>query len=171
MFGKGESKESDVAKGLAAGVIGGLVATAVMTTFQNAWKDVAKTIGGEEKKESGDSNPTVTVASRISEGAFGHRLAGEEKEMAGLAVHYSFGTLIGALYGVAAELLPPVTAGAGSLYGAGVWLGADEGTLPALGLSKPPSAYPPSTHAYGLAAHLVYGVTAELVRRVVRPIL
>jgi hypothetical protein len=37
-----------------------------------------------------------------------------------------------------------------------------------LGLSKPPIKYPVSTHVYALASHLVYGLTAELVRRNLR---
>lgn len=133
--------------------------------------------GKESSKESssgGDqegANATEVVASKISEEVFDHELAKKEKEQAGLAVHYGFGTVIGAAYGVAAELLPPVTAGAGAIYGATVWLGADETVLPILGLAKGPTEYPASMHAYGLAAHLVYGVTAEMVRRMVRHVL
>jgi hypothetical protein len=40
--------------------------------------------------------------------------------------------------------------------------------LPALGLSKPTTEYPLSTHAYALASHLVYGLTTEIVRGAVR---
>ena len=75
------------------------------------------------------------------------------------------------VYGAAAEVFPEVTAGAGLPYGAVVWLGADEGVVPLLGLSKAPNEYPVSTHAYALASHLVYGLTTEIVRRGVRNIL
>ncbi len=53
-------------------------------------------------------------------------------------------------------------------FGAALWLGADEVAVPLFGLSGPPFAYPASTHASALAAHLVYGATADLVRRAVR---
>ncbi len=66
------------------------------------------------------------------------------------------------------ELVPGVTAGAGLPFGAFIWLTADEGIVPALGLSKLPTEYPLSTHVYSLASHLVYGMTAEIVRRAVR---
>jgi uncharacterized membrane protein YagU involved in acid resistance len=94
-----------------------------------------------------------------------------EKEPAGAAVHYAFGTLSGGLYGALAEVTPQVTTAAGLPFGAGVWLLADEVSVPLLGLSKGPTAYPASTHVYSLASHLVYGLTAELSRRAVRHVL
>jgi len=78
------------------------------------------------------------------------------------------GITTGVLYGAVAELLPEVTVGAGLPFGAFVWLTADEGAVPALGLSKSPAEYPLSTHAYALSAHFVYGLTTEIVRRAVR---
>jgi uncharacterized membrane protein YagU involved in acid resistance len=73
-----------------------------------------------------------------------------------------------ALYGAAAEFAPGVTTGEGALFGAAVWVTADEGVVPLLGLSKSPTEYPLSIHAYALASHLVYGLTTEVVRRAVR---
>jgi putative membrane protein len=67
-----------------------------------------------------------------------------------------------------AELTPGVTACGGMMFGAAVWVVADESVVPALGLSKPPTEYPLSVHVYSLASHLVYGLTAEITRRVVR---
>ena len=54
------------------------------------------------------------------------------------------------------------------LFGAVVWWVADNTAVPAVGLSKRPSAYPPSTHAYALSSHLVYGFVTESIRRVLR---
>jgi putative membrane protein len=71
-------------------------------------------------------------------------------------------------YGALAELSPTVAAGAGVPFGAALWLAADELAVPALGLSKPLPEYPPSVHANALAAHLVYSLTTDLVRRAVR---
>jgi uncharacterized membrane protein YagU involved in acid resistance len=51
------------------------------------------------------------------------------------------------------------------------WLVADEISVPLLGLSKGPTAYPVSTHVYAFASHLVYGMTAELSRRTLRQVL
>ncbi len=178
--------EVDVAKGFAAGLVGGLVASWTMNQFQAAWtkategfekphgaQSMQPSEGGhpgqnsEQNKENQD-DATVKAARAISEGIFGTELKEDEKKSAGAAVHYAFGTATGGFYGVMAEFAPEVTAGAGLPFGAAFWLVADETAVPLLGLSKPPTEYPVSTHVYALASHLVYGLSAELVRRAVR---
>ena len=185
----GRDREGSVWKGLAAGALGGLVAAWTMNRFQAAWSKrsagVERSHGaqslqqgsprpsgrpGQRASEGGDGGDDATerLASALSEGLLGRELTESEKESGGTAVHYAFGVTTGALYGMAAELAPAVTAGAGLPFGMLVWVAADEGIVPALGLSKPPTDYPLSTHAYSISTHLVYGLTAELVRRAVR---
>jgi putative membrane protein len=173
-------------KGIAAGLIGGLVASWTMNQFQAAWSKAAEGFekshgaqsmqpsegqqpgqGSEQNKENQD-DATVKAARAISEGILGHRLKEGEKDAAGAAVHYAFGTATGGLYGAVAELAPEVTTGMGLPFGAAFWLVADETAVPLLGLSKPPTEYPVSTHVYAFASHLVYGLTAEIVRRTLR---
>jgi putative membrane protein len=190
-----ECDASDVWKGLAAGLIGGLVASWTMNRFQDVWSKLAKGVENwsdnqfqnvwGEFGESVDGSPdtqgskpsptpeveddtTVKAASAVSEGLFDHRLTEREKKIAGPAVHYSLGTGVDGLYGAAAEMAPKVTAGKGLPFGAVFWLVVDEGAVPLLGLSKGPTAYPLSTHAYALSSHFVYGLTVEVVRRAVR---
>src|ERR1044072_4856209 len=128
--------------------------------------------GGERDQDSHEQDDaTVETAKAISETVFGHELQEREKEPAGAAVHYAFGTLSGGLYGALAEVTPQVTTAAGLPFGAGFWLLADEISVPLLGLAKPPTEYPVSTHVYALASHLVYGVTAEMSRRALRHIM
>ena len=172
----------DVLKGLAAGAIGGLVASWVMEEFQAAWMKVSRSMqqngsdrtssaNDEKQSQSGEEEQepaTVKAAEMISENIFGHHLAEDEKKLAGDAVHYTTGGASGAVYGVAAELIPEVTAGAGLPFGTAVWLVVDETAVPLLGLSKAPTAYPVSTHVYALASHFVYGLTTEVVRRGLR---
>jgi putative membrane protein len=178
--------EGDVWKGLAAGLVGGLVASWTMNQFQAVWSKItegfekphgaqsmkpsegeeASQASEEDKEEQDDA--TVKAARAVSEGIFGHELKDSEKEAAGAAVHYAFGTAVGGLYGAVAELSPEVTTGAGLPFGTAFWLVADETAVPLLGLAKGPTEYPVSTHVYALASHLVYGLTAELVRRAVR---
>ena len=191
----GGCDESDVLKGFAAGLIGGLVASWTMNRFQDVWSKLAKGIeswptsqfqnvwgefaeGLEESSDTQASKPsptpevqddtTVRAASAVSEGLFDHKLTQSEKKIAGPAVHYILGTGVGGLYGAAAEMAPKVTAGSGLPFGAVFWLVVDEGAVPWLGLSKGATAYPLSTHAYALSSHFVYGLTAEVVRRAVR---
>ena len=182
-------RDSDVWKGLAAGLVGGLVASVVMNQFQ---KLCGKLMAGEEKSHGAQSLQKGTpqhgaggmlqergsddeqddaaerLANTISIGVFDHELTRSEKDTAGTALHYAYGISMGGLYGAAAELMPQVTIGAGALYGAGIWVVADEGVVPALGLSKSATEYPLSIHAYALASHLVYGLTVDVVRSAVR---
>jgi putative membrane protein len=182
--------KNDVWKGLAAGVVGGLVASAVMNQFQALWGRLAhgeeRAHGaqslqqgapehgvGRELQARGDDDARDDAAERLANAVavsvFDQELTRGEKARAGTALHYAFGAATGGLYGAIAELAPVVTAGAGLPYGAVVWLTADEGVVPALGLSKSPAEYPLSIHAYALASHFVYGLTTELVRRALRP--
>jgi uncharacterized membrane protein YagU involved in acid resistance len=184
-----EREEGEVLKGLVAGIVGGLVASVVMNQFQallgKMIAGVEKSHGaqslqqgtpshgiGRELQERGKDEPRDDAADRLANaiavGIFDHELTRSEKRTAGTALHYAYGISMGAVYGAAAEFAPVVTAGAGLPYGASIWVGADEGVVPALGLSKKPTEYPLSIHAYALASHLVYGLTTEAVRRVVR---
>ena len=58
----------------------------------------------------------------------------EQKKTAGRVVHYTFGTLMGIVYGVSAELVPEATTGAGTAFGTLLYLGADEVAVPAFQL-------------------------------------
>jgi len=126
--------------------------------------------GSQQSKGGGGEQEPANekAAEAISENVFGRELEKREKKVAGEAVHYAMGATSGAIYGVVSELMPFTTVGAGLPFGAAVWLIADDVAVPALGLSKSPTEYPLSTHAYALASHLVYGLTTELVRGAVR---
>ncbi len=181
--------ESDVLKGLVAGVVGGVVASIVMNQFQG-W--LGKLTHGTEKSHGAQSlqnglpqhgagrmlqehgsedeqdDAAERLANTISVGVFDHELTKSAKYTAGTALHYAYGVSMGALYGAAAEIAPVITVGAGLTYGAAIWVTADEGIVPALGLSKSSAEYPLSIHAYAFASHLVYGLTTEIVRGAVR---
>lgn len=184
-------RDGDVLKGLAAGLIGGLVASWTMNRFQAIWSrqevGVEKPHGAQgikpyvEGKESFSAekgapeqsvkrqdDPTEKIAEAVSESVLDRRLKESEKEPAGAVVHYAFGIAMGGFYGALSEVAPIVTVGAGIPFGAAFWLTADEGVVPALGLSEKPTKYPLSTHAYSFFSHTVYALTAEAVRRTVR---
>lgn len=182
-------QDSDILKGLVAGVVGGLVASVVMNQFQAMWQKLAEgetsahgaqsmqqglprrgagRILQEKGKDNPDDDATERLSNFISEEVFDHDLTEREKDLAGTAFHYAYSVTSGAAYGVAAELLPEVTVGAGLPFGAFIWVTADEGVVPLLGLSKSPTELPFSKLAYGFSSHLVYGLTTEIVRRILR---
>ena len=80
-------------------------------------------------------------------------------------MHYAFGALLGAAYGVAVELRPAAGAGFGTAYGAAVSLFADEMAMPALGFTPPAPEVSASAHLRGFVSHLVFGAALEGARR------
>lgn len=179
----------NIYKGIAAGVAGGLAGSLAMNQFQELWSKLTENEErphgaqalqqgspdhgiGRELAERGvdepDDNAAVRTGNAVSEFVLDHHLTKSEKESAGAIAHYAMGVTSGAIYGAVAEVMPAATVAEGLPFGAAVWLIADEAVVPAMGLSRKPSDYPFSIHAYSFASHLVYGLTTELVRRAVR---
>ncbi len=121
-----------------------------------------------QDKDDAQDDAAERLANAIAVDAFDHELTEREKEVAGIGFHYVMGATSGAVYGALAGMIPEVKAGVGVPFGAAVWLIADEGIVPALGLSKSATEYPFSVHLYALSSHLVFGLTTELARRAVR---
>lgn len=166
-----------ISKGAAAGFLGGLAGSWAMNEFQaliakwSSGSDHAEPKTGQEEQSEASEPATAQVATAISRRVLHHELTDSEKKVAEPAVHYTYGALTGAAYGAAAEAAPAVTAGFGLPFAAVLWMFGDEIAVPALGLSKPPWAYPASSHAKALASHLVYGAVTEGVRRVIRHVM
>jgi uncharacterized membrane protein YagU involved in acid resistance len=164
-------------RGMAAGLLAGCAAAYIMNQFQEL-RPIRKPqyTGGpspepEHHQEplqgtSEEEDATVKTAQRISQRVLHHNLTESEKKVAGPAVHYMYGSLIGAVYGGLSELLPIVSAGLGLPFGFFVWLVGDEVAVPVLGLGKGPLDTPPEKHADALAAHFMYGAALDLLRRV-----
>src|SRR5689334_15082927 len=152
------NRDGAIWKGAAAGAIGGLVASWTMNEFSTLVRKLAPngSNGRQQKQERSEQqpeDPTQTTAEKIAE-LVGVRLDRQEKQKAGTVVHYVFGAAMGAVYGAAAELLPPAKSLVGVPYGAALFVAADEVALPVFGLAKPPTEYPLSRHLSGLSQHL-----------------
>jgi hypothetical protein len=161
--------ETDIMKGLLAGVAGGLLASFLMEQFQAAWSAASEAMQSSKKRGGRKPDPaTVKAANVIVEKVTGRKVPSDYKPLAGEAVHYGMGTTFAAVYGTLAEVAPVVTIADGVAFGAGLWLLADELAVPAAGLSRPAREIPLTTHVYALVSHLVYGWITETVRRAVR---
>ena len=173
-----------LARGVVAGIAGGLVASWVMNEFitgpgvslrhavQSDAENAAEAKAAEQSAGEPKEDATMKVADRVVSAATGGRhLTFEQEQIGGPFVHYTFGGLMGGLYGGLAEYARPVTAGLGTSFGSVLFAGADLIGVPVLNLSELPTQEPASALATPFAAHLVYGVTTELVRRFVRAML
>ena len=179
-------RHPNVLRGLATGITAGIAATLIMDQFQKISSAGQKAVEKQNRLASHESaeaierdqqqkeqeaqqqeDSTEIVARKIAQAA-GKDLHPEEKKKAGQAVHYAFGTLMGAVYGVTAELVPEVTTGGGTAYGSLLFLAAHEVAVPAFQLSPSPTDTPPRDHLQHWAAHVVYGGSLELVRSLLR---
>lgn len=147
--------EKDILKGLLAGMVGGVAASGAKALAEKPFSP---------RPESKDSPPVVLVE-KLADRA----LSGREKKTAETFIHWTFGTLVGGVYGVLVELEPRTASGLGTMFGAALWASTHATTLPALGLDAPPTELPVGRQANELFTHLIYGLSLELARRTVRP--
>ena len=183
------SSEPSIARGILLGAVAGITATVIMDQFLKLASANERFAEKQKKLAEGESNwqiahqqaqreqraaqregSTEIFAGKVADAIRKPLLARDDKRKAGQAVHYSFGTLMGAVYGVTAEILPEVTAGGGTGFGTLLFLGAGEVAVPALRLAPPPNKDEPFDHLRNWAAHVVYGGSLELIRSLIRRI-
>lgn len=148
---------SSLVKGLVAGVVGGLLATAAKTYAEKLYPP----------RVHGEPEPPEVVAERIA----GHPLDEETKEIAAETIHWVFGAVAGGFYGVLAELYPQITAKNGATFGLTLMSLTHQGALPVLGLAEPAEQQSFRENSSEAATHIVYGVVTERVRSFVRGLL
>jgi putative membrane protein len=125
-----------------------------------------------EHQQTGEPDATMKTADALTAAATGGRhLTYEQEQRGGPIVHYAFGALAGGIYGALAEYSTTARSGFGITFGTVLFTGADLLAVPALRLSSPLREQPLSGLATPFAAHLVYGASTELVRRLVRKLL
>lgn len=173
-------QDKHLGRGIVAGVAAGLVASWVMNVFmagpgkklqqavESPEERQKKSMESEEPKEDATMKAADAV---VNVATGGKHLSWQARQTAGPVVHYAFGALMGGLYGGLAEIWPAVRAGCGTTFAAALFAGADLIAVPALRLGSSPDELPLSAEASPLAAHIVYGLTTELVRRAGRLIL
>lgn len=181
-------REKHALRGILAGAGAGLAASWVMNVFmsgpgqklqqslkteQEKYQDRLEKMQ-EEQRGGGEPKQDATMKAAdamVATATGGQHLSLEQQQKAGPMVHYGFGALVGGLYGGLAEYSDTVRKGFGTGFGTALFAGADLVAVPAFRLGPPVSETPTKSLANPLAAHLVYGATTELLRRVIRAIL
>jgi putative membrane protein len=135
------AKQKSLMRGMLAGMAGGVVAAWMMNEF------VIRPARGPEQP--------VAIDEEVVE------------EKTGQLAQYAFGVLTGGIYGGLAEYSGAVRSGFGTSYGGVLFSTA----APVFGLPPLATEQTLTPQASPFAAHVVYGVTTELVRRIVRAIL
>ncbi len=142
------SREVSPLGAVARGLLAGAAGTALMTAVQTA---VAKA------RDQEASTTPAEVGRRVIEGVL-HREVGEDKTgLLNNAMHWSYGTSWGAVYGLAQGTLHARAPRHGLAFGTAVW-SASLIELPAMQLAPPVWEYPPAELALEVGYHLVYGL-------------
>jgi len=144
----------DLWKGALAGFIGGLAGSAAKLLAEKIYPP----------RTRGQKAPPVVVAEKVA----GHRLNSTEKTAATQGMHWSFGPIVGAVYGAVVEYEPEVAARHGVAFGLGLNALTHEGALPLLGLTEKVQDQPRQEKWSEVASHAVYGFVTESVRRLIR---
>ena len=152
-----EDRHATLWKGLLAGVIAGVAATAAKSVAERFYPP----------RVHGEPEPPELLAEKVA----GHPLEEPSKVAASEAIHWGFGAAAGAFYGALAEFYPAATAKEGASFGLALMALTHSNALPAMGLSAPPEEQTPREQSSEAATHILYGVVAERVRRIVRGIL
>ena len=141
------------------GVVAGAAGTALMTAYQEG---IARATGSgdggsKEPRTWAEAPAPAQLVKKVSEGAFGHRIVKRQAPMITNAVHWTYGTALGAAYGVLQSRLRMHPLLHGPLFGTAVW-GLGYATLAPLGIYEPPWESPPKTLAKDWSYHAVYGL-------------
>lgn len=144
-----------LAKGILAGLIGGLVATA------------AKSVAEKFYPPLHDTPDPHALPAKV--------LTGEDLAIApeppAKQYHWGIDALAGAAYGAVAEFYPAAAAREGAGFGVALASFKQDGALPTLGLAPAPTPKPTRIRAREMTTHVIFGVVTEGVRRVVRRML
>lgn len=140
-----------------AGALAGAVATIPMTMF---WEAMHPRLAGEPPRPL----PPREVAEALAVKTGRSRdLSEQQVETLALALHFGYGTVTGALFGLVVPQRRDGAVGAGLLFGLGVWAVSYLGWLPATGVRHSPRWDPPARTKLLIASHLVWGASAGLL--------
>ena len=147
-------RERSLAKGMLAGMIGGLVATVGKTLAERAFPPKTQA-------------PQLLLAEKISS-KVGHELTVREKKVVAHTLHWGLGAAAGAAYGAVAEYFPSATGKDGANFGMAMATLTHEGGLPALGFVVAPKKQSGMERTSEVVSYVVFGLVTETVRRFVR---
>jgi hypothetical protein len=170
-------REIKLLGGLAAGIIGGIVATWVLDKYQQGALEATRAAENavdaepvlsrrQEDRLREQQRAHAEAAERIAHSTFGKGLSKMQRRNAAPIVQYAIGALAGGAYGFAVEILPVVRRGYGTGYSNLLFLGGSQAMLPWLNLGTRQKIAPVKNG--GLSAALVYGATLETTRRILR---
>ena len=138
-----------------SGLLAGFLATAPMTVFMML---LYRRLPRREKYPLPPREITMELA-----GKAGGKMDENERTGLTLAAHFSYGTVMGSLYSLAAARLPGPFMVKGIVFGLLVWAGSYLVVLPALGVLSSAKEHPLRRNALMISAHAVWGAVLGLI--------
>jgi hypothetical protein len=158
-------------RGLAAGMVGSATQTVFFRLTARLEPSGQHDHFTPPDEAQRDERATETVARRFVEGMMRRGPLDERAKRRGATVvHYGFGADVGAVWGLARETFPAVRRPLGVVgFGLLAWVVGDDVLYPLFRLGGGPRSYSLSTHAYAIAAHLVFAAATAAAYEALRP--
>ena len=155
------TESRSVAANLSWGAVAGTLATLALSATSSALYSRENWLSkGREEWARGGKTANRVAVNKLARAA-GVDLSKAQATTAEGALHFGIGAGAGAAYGAIRPHVPAPGIVKGLGFGATLWLVADEGLNPALGLTPGPASFPWQAHARGLVSHLVFGLATE----------
>lgn len=146
-------------------IIGGAATQALDLVSERIYRGEGRWLRFRENAARGFLHAYERAVSNMASAA-GVSLTRRQRQRYGWAFHKLFGAVGGLGYAALRQRYPRIGTGRGALFGVAFFALADELLMPVLGLTPGPTRFSWKVHARGAAAHVAYGVAAELAARV-----
>lgn len=153
-FFEKDTFSSSTSRGILAGFVAGLVGTAVKAGVERFL----------EVRKIDERSAQIKVMDKFSTKLVGSPIKLENEGIVEQLVNLPLGATVGAIYGYGKRDQDEMNMIDGAILGATTWASTHETSLPLMGLEKSPEKVPFKTQAHELIAHVVFGVTTEIVR-------
>ncbi len=147
-------RERSVIKGALAGLVGGIVGSGAKIMAEKFF----------QPRMTAQAPPPPVL---VEQGAR-YPLSEAEERPATQGIHWAFGAIAGAVYGVAVEIEPKATAGRGAAFGLMLNKFTHESLLPKVGVAQPSLRQRTQQRQSEWVGHAVYGIATEATRRLLR---
>lgn len=148
------SSAASATRGIISGFLGGLAGTIVKSTVERFL----------EVRKIDQKAAQIKIIDDLSTKFTGAPFKAGNEALAEQMVNLPLGASVGAVYGYGKREKEDVNFLDGAVLGATTWASTHESTLPLIGLEKSPNKIPVKTQIHELFAHVLFGITTEVVR-------
>ena len=153
-FFEKDSFPSNTSRGVLAGFIGGLAGSALKSTVERFL----------QVRKIDQRSAQIKVMDQLSLKLIGSPIKLENEGIVEQLVNIPLGGTVGAVYGYGKKDKDRINMMDGAILGATTWATTHETSLPLMGLEKSPNKIPIKTQVHELFAHVIFGITTEVVR-------